>query len=87
MRGVVGLRELEGNVEFRSEELTAVVAVKQEEELVKSGMSDENGDSERERERETPKKNGVSFRTSLTEKERSRQYSSTLLSTRAFSLN
>jgi hypothetical protein len=85
MRGVVGLRELEGNVEFRSEELTAVVAVKQEEELVKSGMSDENGDSERER--ETPKKNGVSFRTSLTEKERSRQYSSTLLSTRAFSLN
>jgi hypothetical protein len=53
MRGVVGLRELEGNVEFRSEELTAVVAVKQEEELVKSGMSDENGDSERERERDT----------------------------------
>jgi hypothetical protein len=47
-------------VEFRSEKLTAVVAVKQEEELVKSGMSDENGDSERE----TPK-NGVSVRTSL----------------------
>jgi hypothetical protein len=63
MRGVVGLRELEGNVEFRSEELTAVVVVKHEEELVKSGMSDENGDSERER--ETPKKNGVSVRTSL----------------------
>jgi hypothetical protein len=61
-------------VEFRSEKLTAVVAVKQEEELVKSGMSDENGDSERE----TPK-NGVSVRTSLTEKERSRQYSSTIL--------
>jgi hypothetical protein len=39
-------------VEFRSEKLTAVVAVKQEEELVKSGMSDENGDSERERDTE-----------------------------------
>jgi hypothetical protein len=52
MRGVVGLRELEGNVEFRSEELTAVVVVKHEEELVKSGMSDENGDSERDTEEE-----------------------------------
>ncbi|GAU12434.1 hypothetical protein TSUD_229680 [Trifolium subterraneum] len=81
MRGVVALRELEGKVEFRSEELTAVVvAVKQVEELVNNGMSDENenGDSERERWRHQPKKNGVSVRILLTEKERSRQYSSTL---------
>lgn len=51
MRGVVALRELEENVEFRSNELTAVVAVvavKQVEELVNSGILSvmENGDTD-----------------------------------------
>lgn len=47
MRGVIALRELEENVEFRSDELTAVAAVKQVEELVNSGIVSvmENGDT------------------------------------------
>lgn len=65
MRGVVvALCELERNVEFRCDELTAV---KQVEELVNNGMSEGNAV-------------GISVRISLTKKERSRQYIASTLS-------